>query len=386
MKITLPKLKFKISETVKDALSITLLFLAWRGALFLVAYFGYFDIAPANGNYLIKEIHPAISMWLVYDYGWFKDIVAKSYDFSRHSMAFFPLWPATIWLFSKIFYFVNTHIIAFVLANLITLADCWIFYKLVQLDYDKDTAYRSVKYFLFFPMSLFLASAYSEPLFLLGVLSSFYFIRKQQYLLSGFGGIIASASRLVGSIMLLPLVIEVIKQKITKENWWKTLGILIAPLGLLGYMYFLKTNYGDCLGFLHAYQNSDWNRGYGYNAFNLFWNDIKIIFSFHGFGPSKDYVDAMMTTGSVLVMLTVLLSNIKKIRLSYFVYAILIMLVPLFSNSLDSLNRYVLPIFPFFMVLGILGRRKWVDSLITVTFLVLLGLFTVMFINRWWVG
>ena len=388
MKFSLPKIKFpKLNQEI---LSIVLLFLAWRGALFLVAYFGYFSIIPASGSILIPNLipnlHPMISMWLVYDYGWFMNIAAHGYGFSRHAMAFFPLWPVAIWLFNHIFYYINTHIIAFILANLITLLDCWVFYKLVLIDYDKDTAYRAVKYFLFFPMSLFLASAYSEPLFLLGVLSSFYFIRQKQYVLSGLGGIIASGTRLVGGIVLLPLVIEVIKQKVTRKNWWKIPAILIAPLGLLGYMYFLKTHYGDGIGFLHAYQNSDWQRAYGYDAFQLFWKDIQTLYSFQGFRPNKIYFDAMMTTGSVLLMTIVLILNIRKIRLSYFVYAIGIMLVPLFSDSLTSLNRYVLPVFPFFMVLGVLGKRKWVDDLITVTFLVLLGLFTVMFINRWWVG
>gem|GEM_PF-1321166 len=385
-------------------LSIILLFLAWRGALFLVAYFGYFNIIPASGSILIPNlipnIHPMISMWLVYDYGWFMNIATQGYNFSHHAMAFFPLWPVTIWLFSKIFYLVNTNIVALVMANLITLLDCWVFYKLVLIDFDKDTAYRAVKYLLFFPMSLFLASAYSEPLFLLGVLSSFYFIRQKpaqgwsasgrQYVLSGLGGIIASGTRLVGGVLLVPLIIEVIKHLqariITRKNWWKIPAILIAPLGLLGYMYFLKTHYGDGIGFLHAYQNSDWQRSYGYNAFQLFWKDIQTLYSFQGFRPDKSYVSAMMTTGSVLLITLVLIFNIRKIRLSYFVYAILIMLIPLFSDSLISLNRYVLPVFPFFMVLGILGKRKWVDDLVTVTFLVLLGLFTVMFINRWWVG
>lgn len=386
--IKLPKVAWP--KKMPAFLEILLLFLAWRGALFLVGYFGYFDIQAVSDSRLIPGLHPMISMWLIYDYGWFMSIATDGYHFSRHAMAFFPLWPATIWLFSHIFRHVNTHIVALATANLFTLIDCWIFYKLVLIDYDKDTAYRSVKYFLFFPMSLFLASAYSEPLFLFGVLSSFYFIRKQQYLISGVGGIIASATRLVGSILLLPLIIEVIKHLqariITKENWWKVPVIIIAPLGLLGYMYFLKTHYGDQLGFLNAYQNSDWKRSYGYDAFNLFWKDMQTLWTFHGFKPDRSYLDAMMTTGSVLLMTVVLLFNIHKIRLSYFVYAILLMLLPLFSDSLISLNRYVLPVFPFFMVLGIHGKRKWVDSLVTVTFVVLLGLFTVMFINRWWVG
>lgn len=388
MKFSLAKIKFpKLNQ---EMLAIVLLFLAWRGALFLVAYFGYFNITPASGSNSITNLHPMISMWLIYDYGWFINIATQGYNFSQHAMAFFPLWPATIWLFDKILYLVDTNIVALVVANLITLLDCWVFYKLVLIDYDKDTAYRAVKYFLFFPMSLFLASAYSEPLFLLGVLSAFYFIRKKQYALSGLGGIIASGTRLVGGILLLPLTIEIVKQLqtgiITRKNWWKTLAILIAPLGLLGYMYFLKTHYGDPLGFLHAYQNSDWQRSYGYNAFQLFWKDIQTLFSFQGFKSDKSYISAMMTTGSVLLMTVTLIFNCRKIRLSYLVYAILIMLVPLFSDSLVSLNRYVLPVFPFFMVLGVLGKRKWVDDLITITFLVLLGLFTVMFINRWWVG
>ena len=51
-----------------------------------------------------------------------------------------------------------------------------------------------------------------------------------------------------------------------------------------------------------------------------------------------------------------------------------------------SQRRYMWVLFPAFILLARWGERPWLDRLITVSFLLGLGLFTALFANWYWVG
>ena len=64
-------------------------------------------------------------------------------------------------------------------------------------------------------------------------------------------------------------------------------------------------------------------------------------------------------------------------------YALLVvigLLVPGASSS-QSLSRYLVVLFPVFMMLAWWGRRRLLDRTLLVTFATLLGVFTVIFVN-----
>ena len=60
--------------------------------------------------------------------------------------------------------------------------------------------------------------------------------------------------------------------------------------------------------------------------------------------------------------------------------------VALRSGLLMSQRRYVWVLFPAFILLAQWGDRPWVDRLVTTFSLLLLGLFTALFANGYWVG
>jgi hypothetical protein len=51
-----------------------------------------------------------------------------------------------------------------------------------------------------------------------------------------------------------------------------------------------------------------------------------------------------------------------------------------------SQRRYMWVLFPAFIILARWGKHTWVDRIIFVVSLLLLGLFTAMFANWYWVG
>ena len=87
-----------------------------------------------------------------------------------------------------------------------------------------------------------------------------------------------------------------------------------------------------------------------------------------------------------LVFLGMLFFMYKKLRLSYVVYAALLILVPISSGSFMCFSRLVLMSFPHFIMFAMLGEDENVHYGFSIVFSVLLAVFTVMFVNHYWVG
>jgi len=87
-----------------------------------------------------------------------------------------------------------------------------------------------------------------------------------------------------------------------------------------------------------------------------------------------------------LLIVAVLVAACWRLRPSYTAYMALSVIVPMSTSSLMSMQRFALVLFPMFVVLALWGGRSWVNSAIVAFSLPLLGLFTVLFANWYWVA
>ncbi|MCX6706189.1 MAG: hypothetical protein NTV24_03765, partial [Candidatus Woesebacteria bacterium] len=134
--------------------------------------------------------------WANFDGEHYLAIAKEGYHLAEQ--AFFPLYPLLIKFFGggawSGLFISNT---AFFLA-LVGL------YKLLRIDYCVKVAKLAVILLLIFPTSFYFGAVYTESIFLCFVVWSFYFYRKENYLLSGILGAFASATRVIG-VILLPI-------------------------------------------------------------------------------------------------------------------------------------------------------------------------------------
>ncbi|MFA6533469.1 MAG: mannosyltransferase family protein [Patescibacteria group bacterium] len=370
---------YKFLNKIPDFLR---LFLIWRFCLFIISYLAYLKIPHFSNIFFYNNLNPIITSWLIFDSTWFLKISQLGY-FDIKSTAFFPLWPLVIFNISKILYFIDYRIVGFIVANVMSLLACWLFYDIVKSDYNEKIAYRSLKYFLFFPMSVFLGTAYSEPLFLLMTLLSFYFLKRKNYFFSGMCVLYASLTKPFGILLAIPLIIEA-KLKAKKIFDFKWLFLFLSLLGPVIYSLYLKISFDDPFIFLRAQNSPEWKAKIGLGSFIKLWQDIKILLSFQLL--KYNYIEAIMTSGLFIFILAVLILNRNKIKPAFFIYSLIILLLTLFTNSLSSFGRYALLIFPFFIILGILGKNKQFDEFITILFLLLLGFYTSYFIVGGFIG
>ncbi|MGP6156828.1 MAG: hypothetical protein ACLPYS_04835, partial [Vulcanimicrobiaceae bacterium] len=105
------------------------------------------------------------------------------------------------------------------------------------------------------------------------------------------------------------------------------------------------------------------------------------------------HADAALTVANQVLellftalMLGLLLAGFRRLRPSFSAYMALSILVPMSTSSLMSMPRFALVLFPMFVILALWGGRPWVNNMVVAFSLPLLGLFTVLFADWYWVA
>ena len=76
----------------------------------------------------------------------------------------------------------------------------------------------------------------------------------------------------------------------------------------------------------------------------------------------------------------------RWLRPSYALYMTALLLVPLTTGTLLSMPRFVLVMFPMYLVLAIIGRRQAVHETMLVVGMCLGGLFMALYAQWYWVS
>jgi hypothetical protein len=145
----------------------------------------------------------------------------------------------------------------------------------------------------------------------------------------------------------------------------------------MGYLWVLRA---DPLYFSHV--QIHWNRHLAAPWVSIFNSISKIAQSTHPQIIANEWLELAFTA----LMIGVLIGGWKQLRPSYVAYLALSILVPLSTSSLMSMPRFALVLFPMFAILARWGERPSVNNLIVALSLPLLGLFTVLFADWYWVA
>jgi len=273
---------------------------------------------------------------------------------------FFPLFPWLIGTVNQIFH--NYLASGLIISHLSLIAALYFLYKLIKLDYKDDIAKLSLIILIIFPTSFFFGSVYTESFFLLLVILSFYFARKNLFFLACLMALFASATRIAGIFVWPALIWEIWQghqSRKEKEGFDSALvWLALPPLGLLSYMKFLYSKTGDALFFLKVTPD------FGPNLVisklillhQVFYRYIKmVVFSSH-----TDITFAViileLIVGTAFLLLTIV--AFKKMRLSYAIYMLLSYLIPTFTGTFATQPRYVLTAFPAFILIALWYQKQ----------------------------
>jgi len=357
------------------------IFIAWRLSLFLIEFLS--KIIPLNKGYL------GPLPWANFDGVHYLSIAENGYGI--YQQAFFPLFPLMIKLLSFLVFrdYVLSGLFIVHLSFFIAL---YFFYKLVKLDYSEEAAKWSIMFLIFFPTSFFFASIYTESFSLMFIMASFYFVRKSNFILGSLLGGVSSATRLVGIFLLPSIIIEFwqkYKKKVSDRNKFLFLItvsiILFSSSGLVLYVFYLWRVYQDPLLFVHSLPAFGVGRSGGEIILlpQVIFRYLKIFSTVPFF--THDVLIASLEISLFFIFLFILLLNVAKIRLSYLIFSLLAIMTPTFSGTLSSIPRYLLVVFPVFIILGSLKSNLLKFSLLILS-LVLLVILTSYFLRGYFIA
>jgi len=370
-------------HTVRDVL---ITFVVTRLPIIVIAELASIVIAQRPGTHVTESTNPLLAVWGRWDAVHYLDISSRGYYGT--DMAFFPLYPVLI---HEVGLFVGNDLVAgLLISNVAFFFGLLFFYKLVEHQYTRAVAHRAIFYISIFPTAVFFSAVYTEALFFALTVASFYYIREHKWLTAGLVGGLAALTRAEGVLLLVPYAIEVFSAaraagfgRFFAPKWRVVrvlLGGLAIPAGLGAYMALLWVLRGDPLFFSHV--QSHWNR-------HLAPPWVSVWHAVHTIATAKSTLavaNQSIEIGFTVLMIAVLLGGIKRLRPSFTAYMALSIIVPMSTASLMSMPRFALVLFPMFAILALWGGRSWVNNAIVAFSLPLLGLFTVLFADWYWVA
>lgn len=349
-----------------------------------------FKVLPARERFMYNGGSENLSSNLFWSRANFNGIhylkIAKD-GYGLNQQSLFPFYPNLIKFIAPLFAG-KVLISSLYISNISFLIALFVLYKLLRIDYEENVVKKTIFFLIIFPASFFFGMSYSEGIFFLLLVGSLYCARKSNWLFAGILGGLASYTKLIGIIIFPALVIEWIEQTKKRnvlEKISKFLPIFLVFAGIIVYMRYLLINYNDPFKFVHVqpFFGTEIISGKLILTYQVFFRYFKMITT-----TKQDplyfavWLEFLTAVGFGFLLIS---AFFKKIRPSYLTFSVIGFLAPTLIGSFSSLPRYVISLFPCFVVLGMI-KSKVVTVVLSIIFILLLIISTAFFYRGYWVA
>lgn len=306
----------------------------------------------------------SVNRW---DTGHYAYIVEHGYN--KTETAFFPLYPLLATSIHNLG--VSTQLSLLLVSWTFTILTAIIMFYWVRFELKKRHSHTSpwtvLTLIAIFPTSFFLVTAYTESLFIFLSVCALYAYRTRNFMLSGIAMALLTATRVQGGALAFLFLFDYLYSH-NWADWKKLIPVLMAPLGLLGYMTYLWIAFGNPFQFIEAQHG--WGRLSG--------NPIQNLIS--SFTPIYLWFLPLLAGGLWLIY--------RYLGVPWLIYSVVFIAIPLASGRLDSLNRYMLALPPLFLSLTLCTERapQWLKILYITSSAFLLAWGIIFFSNNYWVA
>jgi Dolichyl-phosphate-mannose-protein mannosyltransferase len=339
--------------------------------------------------------------WMHFDVFSYIDISMHGYVNGR-ATAFFPLFPLLLRLPGVLLggSQADYYIAGIIISNIFIFFALIVLYMLVEDRFDASIARTTLFYTAFAPYALFFFIGYTESLFFLLSVMTFFFLNRAvqkrsilSWWLAGLCGFLAALSRSQGILLVVPYLVVYVQQfflpRTFSESTWREkllafAPIVLIPLGLATYMFYLWKTQGNPFLFSIS-QNIYWGRLPLTSPLVTLSYVIKALFV-----PAIVQILNLINLVSLLVPLLALVIGWRRIPLHYALFALLLILFttiyPLGEiNALTSVPRFMIVIFPTTIIFASIKNLRFEKAYLVVS----LSLFTfniLLFVNHYWVA
>jgi hypothetical protein len=351
-----------------------------------------------------------LDAWFQGDSGWYHAIAADGYSYTpgqQSSVAFFPAYPLTAHLLGRLmggdWATAEGVLTLLAAAGLVALFARWVRDRL-----PARAAVVAVAALLLYPYSFFLyGTGYSDAFFMLTAIGAFALLERRHYVLAGLVGVLATAGRPVGVAVFIGLAVRavemiaderarrqdpvrvavgvggrperppVVEQVADRRSagrspvplramWdalpavrWRELSVLVSLAGLVGWMVYLGTRFGDPVAFFTVQGAPGWEQPGGPATW------FKLMFAGAIVKGLWGTVALLVPQALACLVAVLLLPTVwRRFGWGYTAFAVVSLAIPILgTKDFMGSGRYVLAAFPVLaagaVVLTDARRPRW---------------------------
>lgn len=291
---------------------------------------------------------PILRPWFRWDAAWYMRIALDGYAVLDGRQAFAPLYPFLVRILGGVLGG-NLMLAALVISAGSLLIAIQLLFRFVQYKNRHGEGFSSVLLLLCFPTSFFLWGAYSESLFLALTITTFVLAERRRWAWVGLLGALSVLTRFQGAFIIVPLAWMAWRdeRRVSKNILW----LLLIPLALAGFAAYVRWSAAGVFPWDEL--ASHWNKHWALPWTGII-NNVRQIFQ-----AKMVWIDALpyvldlvcaIGVGTLCAMIIIWDDTVYGIwGFSLLLMAICSISV---SNTLISVSRYVLVVFPVFIMLA----------------------------------
>jgi hypothetical protein len=288
---------------------------------------------PAPGSWY----YALVGVWERFDTLWYLHIAQHGYD-APMGVTFYPLYPATIrgmsWL-------LPSTVAALLVSTAATFFFLWGLLRLASNDMSKQGQLLLLCLVAVWPTSFVLFGGYAESLTLALMVWAIVFARNGRWWVAALCGAFAGAARPSGVLVAIPLLILAVRSERPESA-----AVISSPAGWLAYWLWLRwSGHNSVVEAYRLYQGmtlvAPWT---------VLWETMRALVS---------HADVVLGFKLALVVAFAVLSLRRDVRLEDKVFAIAVLLQMLMYSGRPLLGamRYLLLVYPAFIVLADYAER-----------------------------
>jgi hypothetical protein len=379
--------------------AIARLALISRAAALAAGYFAVVTIGLSEpGVGFTVSPDPMLNLPARFDAGWYAGIALDGYSFEgrfdrQQNVAFFPAFP----LLERVIGYpfgafapalprerrIGRLLWGGVVISLAAFAWAAVyFWRLAREMLDAGRAWTAVAFLAAYPFAVFFSAAYSESLFLLGVVAAFYHFRRDEYAASAGWGLLVGLTRPNGFLLSLVLAVVIVEKwraatrhashpaPRTRDAAPRTrhpalstqlLAASAPGLGMLLYSAYVKHLTGAWFGWVRLHET--WGRSY---------SGVAPLERAYGWLTEEGVLNVVrnipydtLNSLAVVFALLMLWPVIRRTGLACAVFVVVILVPPLLAGGVLSMGRVTSTIFPLFLALAAIVPPRAVLPLVT---------------------
>lgn len=367
---------------LRTAVKIALCALGFRVASAILAFFAVivFPLDHPEAVTMFGRPSPFWDPFIRYDGGWYYQIAANGYQFvaggpavgwgKAGKIAFFPAYPLLMRYVGRLFGRAPADVylggivvswVAFALAMVAVVA-------LARLDMPQRRAERAALLVAVFPFAFFYGVVYTEALFLLFSVVSFYGFRTRRWILGGVVGGLATATR-VNGILMLPALAWIAWRSVgpgARDRVLAIVGLTLVACGVGAYSVYIYELTGNPFEWAASI------RRWGYFPGGAPWmahvHLLQALFTHPYRYLTTDHMAPYDTLYGVCGIVFVLAIPFvwRRFGAGYGLFMLLNLYVPLSSGVFEGVGRYCAVLFPCFIWLATVRSRMVSTGLLVV--------------------